>query len=88
MLRILCATGTADTNYIADFPGWRTTWYLQNGFAHILSLQHIKQQDWVTYDSGGISLDCSVVHKLDTKKHCFHMSKEWLLYLGSQVDLN
>ena len=44
--------------------------------------------NWVTYDSGGISPDCLVVHKLDTMKHYFHESKEGLFYLDSQVDLN
>ena len=88
MLRILCATGTAYTNYIADFPGCRTTWILHHQFfAHSLSLQQIKQQYCVTYDSGGISLDFPP-HKLDTMKHCFHKSKEGLFYLDSQVDLN
>ena len=88
MLRILCATGTAYTNYIADFPGCRTTWILHHQFfAHCLSLQQIKQQYCVTYDSGGISLDFPP-HKLDTMKHCFHKSKEGLFYLDSQVDLN
>ena len=48
----------------------------------------MKQCYWVTYDSGGISPDCLVVHKLDTMKHYFHESKEGLFYLDSQVDLN
>ena len=76
------------TNYIADFPGYRTIWFLHNGFANILSLQQMKQCYWVIYDSGGISLDCFVVHKSDTTKCYFHKSKEGLFYLDSQVDLN
>ena len=90
MLRILCATGTAYTNYIgvADFPGYGTVWFLRDGFANILSLQQMKQHYQVTYDSGGISPDCFVVHKLDTMKCYFHESKEGLFYLDSQVALN
>ena len=42
----------------------------------------------MTYDSGGISLDCFVVHKFDTMKCYFCKSKEGLFYLDSQVDLN
>ena len=42
----------------------------------------------VTYDSGGISPDCFVVHKSDTMKHYFCESKEGLFYLDLQVDLN
>ena len=86
-LCILCAAGTY-TNYIADFPGYRTIWFLHNGFANILSLQQLKQCYRVTYDLGGISLDCFVVHKLDTMKCYFHESKEGLFYLDLQVDLN
>ena len=87
-LCILRATGTAYTNYIADFPGYRTVWFLHDGFANILSLQQMKQCYQVTYDSGRISLDCFVVHKLDTTKCYFHESKEGLFYLDLQVDLN
>ena len=82
-LHILCAAGTTFTNYIADFPGYGTIWFLHNGFANILSLQQMKQ-----HYSGGISRDCFVVHKLDTTKCYFHESKEGLFYLDSQVDLN
>ena len=67
-LHILCATGTTYTNYIADFPGYRTVWILPNGFANILSLQQMKQCYQVTYDSGGISPDCFIFHKSDTTK--------------------
>ena len=88
MLCILCATGTAYTNYIADFPGYGTIWFLHDGFANILSLQQMKQCYRVTYDSGGISPDCFVVHKSDTMKCYFCESKEGLFYLDSQVDLN
>ena len=42
----------------------------------------------MTYDSGGISPDCFVVHTSDTMKCYFHKSKEGLFYLDSQVDLN
>ena len=87
-LRILCAAGTAYTNYIADFPGYRTVWFLPDGFANILSLPQMKQCYRVTYDSGGVSLDCFVVHKSDTMKCYFHESKEVLFYLDSQLDLN
>ena len=88
MLRILCAARTAYTNYITDFPKYRTIWFLHDGFANILSLQQMKKCYWVTYDSGGISPDCFVVHKSDTVKCYFHESKEGLFYLDSQVDLN
>ena len=37
------ADGTAYTNYIADFPGYVTIWFLHNGFTNILSLQQMKQ---------------------------------------------
>ena len=62
-LCILCAAGTTYTNYIANFPGHRTIWFLHDGFANILSLQQMKQCYQVTYDSGGIYPDCFVVHK-------------------------
>ena len=84
-LHILCAARTACTNYIADFPGYRTIWFLHNGFANILSLQQMKQCYWVIYDSGGISLDCFVVHKSDTTKCYFHKFKEGLFYLDSLI---
>ena len=42
---------------------------------------------WVTYDLGGVSLDCFVVHKSDTMKHYFQESKEDLFILDTQVDL-
>ena len=71
MLHILCAAGTTYTNYIADFPGYRTIWFLHDGFANILSLQQMKLHYWVTYDSGGATLDCFIVHKLDTSKTLF-----------------
>ena len=71
MLHILCATGTAYTNYIAGFPGYETIWFLHDGFMNILSLQQMKQCYWVTYDSGDVSPDCFVVHKSDTMKCYF-----------------
>ena len=36
MLHILCAAGTTYTNYIAEFPGYGTIWFLHGGFANIL----------------------------------------------------
>ena len=87
-LCILCAAGTAYTNYIADFPGYGTVWFLHDGFVNILSLQLMKQCYLVTYDSGGISPDCFVVRKSDTMKCYFCESKEGLFYSDSQVDLN
>ena len=77
-LRILCAAGTAYMTYIPDFLGYRTIWFLHDSFVNILSLQQMKQHYQVTYDLGGITLDCFIVHK----------SKEGLFYLDSQVDLN
>ena len=88
MLHILCAAGTACTNYIADFPGYRTIWFLHDGFVNILSLQQMKLHYRVTSDLGGATLDCFIVHKSDTSKHYFRESKEGLFYLDSQVDLN
>ena len=88
LLCILCAAGTAYTNYIADFPGYRTVWFLHDGFENILSLQQMKQRYRVTYDLGGISPDCFAVNKSDTMKSYFLESKEGLFYLDSQVDLN
>ena len=64
-LHILCAAGTAYTNYITDFPGYGTVWFLHDGFMNILSLQQMKQHFQVTYDSCGITPDCFMVHKLD-----------------------
>ena len=87
MLCILCAAGTAYTNYIADFLWYGTVWFLHDRFANILSLQQMKQCYRVTYDSGGISPDCFIVHKSDTTKCYFRESKEGLFYLDSQVDL-
>ena len=57
-LCILCAAGTAYTNYIADFPGYRTIWFVHDRFVNILSLQQMKQCYWVTYDSCGTGLFC------------------------------
>ena len=88
MLCILFAAGTAYTNYITEFPGYGTIWFLHYGFANILSLQQMKLCYWVTYDLGGVSLACVVVHKLDTMKCYFCKSKEGLFYFDSQVDLN
>ena len=88
MLCILCAARTAYPIYITDFPGYGTVWFLHDGFVNILSLQQMKQCYWVTYDSGGVSMDSFVVHKLDTMKHYFCKSKEGLFYLDSQVDIN
>ena len=48
----------------------------------------MRQHYLVTYDLGGISPDCFVVHKSDTTKWFFHESKEGLFYLDSQLDLN
>ena len=87
-LHILCAAGTACTNYIADFLGYGTVWFLHDRFANILSLQQMKQRYQVTYDSCGITPDCFVVHKSDTMKRYFWESKEGLFYLDTQVDLN
>ena len=84
-LCILCAVGTAYTNYIANFPKY---WFLHDRFMNILSLQQMKQCYWVTYDSCGITLDCFVVHKSDTTKQLFRESKEGLFYLDTQVNLN
>ena len=83
-----CAAGTAYTNYITDFHGYSTIWFLHDGFANILLLQQMKQCYQVTYDSGGISPDCFVVHILDTMICYFRESKEGLFYLDLQVDLN
>ena len=88
MLCILCAMGTAYTNYNADFPGYGAIWFLHNSFTNISSLQQMKLHYRVTYDSGGATLDCFVVHKSDTTKFYFWVSKEGLFYLDSQVDLN
>ena len=79
---------TGHTNYIADFPGYRTVWFIHDGFANISSLQQMKQHYRVTYDLGGITPDCFVVHKLDTTKCYFQESKECLFYLDSQVDMD
>ena len=37
MLCSLCAAGTAYTNYITDFPRYRTIWFLHDGFVNILT---------------------------------------------------
>ena len=88
MPHILCAAGTAYTNYIANFPGYGTVWFLHDGFPNILSLQQMKQHYQVTFDLGGISPYCFIVHKSDTTKHYFRESKEGLFHLDLQVDLN
>ena len=87
MLHIPCAAGATYTNYIADFLGYRTIWFLYDTFANILSLQQMTQCYLVTYDLGGVSMDCFVVHKSDTMKLYFRESKEGLFYLDTQVDL-
>ena len=48
----------------------------------------MKQCYQLTYDLGGVSLDCFIVHKSDTMKCYFRESKEGLFYLDSRVDLN
>ena len=87
-LCILCAAGTAYTNYIADFLGYGTIWFLHDRFANILSLQQMKQCYQLTYDSCGITPDCFIVHKSDTTKWFIQESKEGLFYLDTQVELN
>eukprot|EP00957_Ditylum_brightwellii_P189504 14424222-Ditylum_brightwellii.AAC.1 len=51
------------TNYICNVPGYRTSWFHENGTVNTLSLSKVKNCYCVTYDLEGE--DKFIVHKLE-----------------------
>ena len=81
-LSLHCNAGVTTVDKVGDLPGYGMVWFYEDGIANILSLNNVKKNYHVTYNS--IACDCFEVHKVDSTKHVFKPYKKGLFYLSEQ----
>ena len=69
-------TGSGETKWIGELPGYGTVWFYEQGAANILSLARVTKRYPVTYNS---AIDnCFTVHKSDGTKLIFRECEKGL----------